>query len=214
MKAGVASETWAIPRSNSSKYESTASFTAVTWNNTIAESAFTLYFELQASDDAIKLGKGIHGKDGTWQAFETNTDALYASEDLTAEFGAFSEFIFQDETFYLTGSERLLNGRRREWNVLLCDADMTPLSLLPMHLPGDLSAVLANHTSPTLKRINETVAVAFQHRNETGSGTEYSSFLYFVDLQEFLPKPKDLGPRQPPEPERQSVVARIIEVIV
>lgn len=82
MKAGIASETWPIPRSNSSKYESNPSFTDVTWNNTIAESEFTLYYEFQASDDAVKLGKGIHGKDGSWQAFETNVDALYQNEDL------------------------------------------------------------------------------------------------------------------------------------
>lgn len=60
---------------------------------------------------------------------------------------------------------------------------MMPLSLLPMHLPGDLSEILANHTSPTLKRINETIAISFLHRNETDTGAqEYSTFLYFVDL--------------------------------
>lgn len=100
--------------------------------------------------------------------------------------------------------------------MLLCDADMLPLSLLPMHLPGNLTDdILANHTSANLKRINDTVAIAFQNRNETSPGVqEYTSFLYFVDLQEFLPKPKDLGPRAPPEPVRTSIVSRIIEFVV
>jgi len=48
---------------------------------------------------------------------------------------------------------------------------MLPLSLLPMHLPGNLTDdILANHTSASLKRINDTVAIAFQNRNETSPG--------------------------------------------
>lgn len=87
-----------------------------------------------------------------------------------------------------------------------------------MHIPGGLTDdIIANHSSASLKRINETVAIAFQHRNvtnETVGIEEYTSFLYFVDLQEFLPKPKDLGPRAPPEPVKVSIMSQIIEFIV
>merc|ERR1711957_564431 len=69
--------------------------------------------------------------------------------------------IYQDETFYLTGTDRLQNGVQLEQNVVLLDADMTPLSVLPMDLPTQtqMDDIISNHTSPTMKRIGETVAL-------------------------------------------------------
>ena len=91
-----------------------------------------------------------------------------------------------------------------EENIVLLDADMTPLSVLPMDLPTQtqMDDIITNHTSPSMKRIGgDTVALSFQHRNTTESGDEeYFQFLYFVDLQEFLPKARDIAPQQPPEP--------------
>jgi hypothetical protein len=51
---------------------------------------------------------------------------------------------------------------------------MTPLSVLPMDLPTQtqMDDIISNHTSPTMKRIGETVALSFQHRNTTESGNE------------------------------------------
>merc|ERR1711865_1205342 len=97
--------------------------------------------------------------------------------------------IYQDETFYLTGTDRLQNGVQLEQTVVLLDADMTPLSVLPMDLPTQtqMDDIISNHTSPTMKRIGETVALSFQHRNTTEAGEEeYFQFMYFVDLQEYL----------------------------
>jgi len=71
------------------------------------------------------------------------------------------KFGYLDETFYLTGSDRLFNGVQPDQSVLLLDADMMPLSLLPMDLPAEMDGIYGNHTSPTLKRINDTVAISF-----------------------------------------------------
>jgi hypothetical protein len=98
--------------------------------------------------------------------------------------------------------------------VLLLDGDMTPLSLLPMDLPASMDDIISNHTSPTMKRISETVAVSFQHRNTTNGVDEYFQFLYFVDLQEFLPKARDIAPQKPPEPEHRSIITRVVEIVV
>ena len=61
-----------------------------------------------------------------------------------------------------------------------------------MHLPDDLRTdIIGNHTYATLKRMDEElVAVSFQHRNKTDES--FSQFLYFVDLQQFVPKPKPM----------------------
>jgi len=74
--------------------------------------------------------------------------------------------------------------------------------------------IISNHTSPTMKRISETVAVSFQHRNTTNGVDEYFQFLYFVDLQEFLPKARDIAPQKPPEPEHRSIITRVVEIVV
>jgi len=104
-----------------------------------------------------------------------------------------------------------------EQNVVLLDADMTPLSVLPMDLPTQtqMDDIISNHTSPTMKRIGETVALSFQHRNTTEAGEEeYFQFMYFVDLQEYLPKARDIAPQQPPEPDHKSVLTRVIDIVV
>ena len=92
---------------------------------------------------------------------------------------------------------------------------MTPLSVLPMHLPDNLRTdIIGNHTYATLKRMDEElVAVSFQHRNYTDNS--YSQFLYFVDLQQFLPKQKvEPKPYEPPEPEQKSVISKVVEIII
>lgn len=141
-------------------------------------------------------------------------DSVYKANGLTEKFQPFHKFTFQDETFYLAGSDRLQNGVQLDQNVMLLDADMTPLSLLPMDLPAEMDDILGNHTSPTLKRISETVAVSFQHRNTTNGVDEYFQFLYFVDLQEFLPKARDIAPQKAPEPAHKSLLTKVIDIVV
>jgi hypothetical protein len=77
---------------------------------------------------------------------------------------------------------------------------------LPTHTLMD--DIISNHSSPTMKRTSgDTVAFSFQHRNTTEAGDEeYFQFLYFVDLQEFLPKARDIAPQQPPAPEHKSIL--------
>merc|ERR1712032_348633 len=132
------------------------------------------------------LAQGKHGKDGTWATTVTNQDSIYTTDSFNTTFYPFHEITYQDENFYLTGIDRLQNGVQPEQNIVLLDADMTPLSVLPMDLPTNalMDDIISNHTSPTMKRISETVALSFQHRNTTEAGTEeYFQFLYFVDLQ-------------------------------
>jgi hypothetical protein len=118
----------------------------------------------------------------------------------------------------LTGTDRLQNGVQPEQNIVLLDADMTPLSILPMDLPTHtlMDDIISNHSSPTMKRTSgDTVAFSFQHRNTTEAGDEeYFQFLYFVDLQEFLPKARDIAPQQPPAPEHKSILTQIIDFFV
>jgi hypothetical protein len=67
-----------------------------------------------------------------------------------------------------------------------------------------------------MKRLGgDTVALSFQHRNTTDAGVEdYFQFMYFVDLQEYLPKARDIAPQQPPEPEHKSILTRVIDIVV
>lgn len=61
---------------------------------------------------------------------------------------------------------------------------------------------MGNYTAPLLTRINETVAISLEHKNETGNSTgefEYSQFVYFVDLPVDLPQWKQV---YEPEPAR------------
>ena len=54
---------------------------------------------------------------------------------------------------------------------------------------------MGNYTAPLLTRINETVAISLEHKNETGNSTgefEYSQFVYFVDLPVDLPQWKQV----------------------
>jgi hypothetical protein len=207
-----------LPLSNSSAYESKPSFDAVTWYGSIANSEITLYYEFKTSSNAVKLGKGTHGPDGTWKASETIVDVLYKSDKFSEKFNPMHKFIYQDETFYLTGGERMLNDVQLDFSVLLLDADMTPLATIPMDLPQEMNMedILGNHTVPTLKRMSETVAVSFQHRNETETGAlEYTQFMYFVDLQQFLPKQRVVpAPKAPPKPENNSFVSQLLQRIV
>jgi len=102
-------------------------------------------------------------------------------------------------------------------NVLLLDADMTPLAVLPMHLPAPMEYIMGNNTVATLKRMSETVAVSFQNRNDSSGANEYSQFFFFVDLQQFLPKARvNPAPKAPPKPELggSSIVSTIMERIV
>lgn len=85
----------------------------------------------------------------------------YKSESLNETFYPMHKFTYQDETFYLSGSDRLSNGVQPEKNVVLLDVNMMPLSLLPMDLPTEMDDIVSNHSSPTLKRINDTVAISF-----------------------------------------------------
>jgi len=105
-----------------------------------------------------------------------------------------------------------------EQTVVLLDADMTPLSVLPMDLPTQtqMDDIISNHTSPTMKRIGgDTVALSFQHRNTTESGdVEYFQFMYFVDLQEYLPKARDIAPQQQPEANHKSILTRVVDIVV
>jgi len=98
-------------------------------------------------------------------------------------------------------------------NVLLLDADMTPLAVLPMHLPAPMEYIMGNNTVATLKRMSETVAVSFQNRNDSSGANEYSQFFFFVDLQQFLPKARvNPAPKAPPKPDLggSSIVSTIM----
>jgi len=188
MRAAVSSETVIMPINGPSLYESKPSFESVEWHQSIANSKITLYFETNPSGNAVKLGKGIHGIDGQWTTEETIVDLLYTTDGFTASFSPLHPFIYQDETFYLTGSERMQNNVQFDENVLLLDADMTPLSVLPMQLPSPMDNILGNHTVATLKRMSDTVAISFQHRDDSTGVNEYTQSFYFVDLQQWLPK--------------------------
>lgn len=214
MKANTTSEQVTLPKTNSSAYESKPSYLSVTWHGSIANSEIKLYYEFQTSGGDVKLGLGTHGTDGTWSSQETNIDAVYAADGLNKKFSPAHKFTFQDEDFYLAGSDRLQNGVQEDQNVMLLDADMTPLSMLPMDLPTEMDYILGNHTYATLKRISDTVAVSFQHRNTTDGVTNYYQFLYFVDLQEFLPKARDIAPQAPPPPQHQSILTKVIDIVV
>jgi len=105
-----------------------------------------------------------------------------------------------------------VNGVQLESNVLLTDESMTPLSILPMQMPKSLDTIMGNYTTPLLTRINETVAISFEHMNETetSGAYDYTEFVYFVDLPIDLPQWKQV---YEPEPERKSIFTRILEVI-
>jgi len=217
MKANDSSEHVVLPLTNSAAYESKPSFQDVTWHGGIANSEITILYEFQDGSGNVKLAQGKHGADGSWTTTVTNQDTVYSTDGFNAKFNPFHKITYQDETFYLTGTDRLQNGVQPEQNVVLLDADMTPLSVLPMDLPTNalMDDIISNHTSPTMKRISETVALSFQHRNTTESGDEeYFQFLYFVDLQEFLPKARDIAPQQPPEPEHKSIITRVMNIVV
>ena len=80
------------------------------------------------------------------------------------------------------------NGVQLEHHVMLTDSSMTPLSLLPLHMPKAIKQIMGNYTSPMFTRINETVSITLEHKNETSNGTyDYSQFVYFVDLPVDLP---------------------------
>jgi len=217
MKAAVASETVVMPILSGSLYESKPSFESVTWHQSIANSEIKLYFEFKNSANEVKLGKGTHGIDGQWSSSASLVDVLYTTDGFTASFSPLHPFIYQDETFYLAGSERMQNDVQFDENVLLLDADMTPLSVLPMQLPAPMEYIMGNNTAATLKRMSETVAVSFQNRNESSGANEYTQFFYFVDLQQFLPKARvNPAPKAPPKPELggSSIVSTIMERIV
>jgi hypothetical protein len=57
--------------------------------------------------------------------------------------------------------------------MLLTDESMTPLSLLPLQMPKSLKVIMGNYTAPLLTRINETVAISFEHMNETYANGTY-----------------------------------------
>jgi hypothetical protein len=217
MKANDSSEHTVLPLTNSAASESKPSFQEVKWHGSIANSEITLLYEFENASGAIKLAQGKHGTDGSWSTSETNEDSVYTTDGFNAKFSGFHKIIYQDETFYLTGTDRLQNGVQPEQNVVLLDADMTPLSVLPMDLPThtQMDDIISNHSAPTMKRISETVAVSFQHRNTTDAGAdEYFQFMYFVDLQEYLPKARDIAPQQPPAPEHKSILTRVIDIVV
>jgi hypothetical protein len=45
------------------------------------------------------------------------------------------KFIYQDDTFYLTGIKRMQNDVQLDYSVTLLDSDMTPLAIIPLDLP-------------------------------------------------------------------------------
>jgi hypothetical protein len=57
-------------------------------------------------------------------------------------------------------------------------------------MPTALEDIMGNYTSPILTRINETVAITFEHYNETTTADEYdyTQFVYFVDIPMDLPQ--------------------------
>jgi len=107
MKSNSSSEHVVLAKSNSSASESKPSFQGVKWHGSIANSEITLLYEFKTSGGAVKLGKGKHDKDGSWTAIETNQDTVYKADGLTEKFSPFHKFTYQDETFYLTGTERM-----------------------------------------------------------------------------------------------------------
>lgn len=82
----------------------------MSWHGSIANSEIELFYEYQTSGGAVKLAKGTHGTDGSWKTFETNQDTVYSTDGISAKFNPFHKITYQDETFYLAGSERLQNG--------------------------------------------------------------------------------------------------------
>lgn len=218
MKANDSSGHKTLPLTNSAASESKPSFQEVKWHGSIANSEITVLYEFENASGAIKLALGKHSTDGSWKTTETNQDSVYTTDGLSTEFNPFHKVIYQDETFYLTGTDRLQNGVQLEQTVVLLDADMTPLSVLPMDLPTQtqMDDIISNHTSPTMKRIGgDTVALSFQHRNTTESGdVEYFQFMYFVDLQEYLPKARDIAPQQQPEANHKSILTRVVDIVV
>ena len=101
-----------------------------------------------------------------------------------------------EDFYYLTEAQKLQNGVQLESNVMLTDDSMTPLSILPLQMPESLGGIMGNYTSPQLTRINETVAISFEHMNETqANGTyEFSEFVYFVDLPFIVPEEREEEP--------------------
>lgn len=125
-----------------------------------------------------------------------------------------------EDFYYLTEAQKLQNGVQLESNVMLTDDSMTPLSILPLQMPESLGGIMGNYTSPQLTRINDTVAISFEHMNETqANGTyEFSEFVYFVDLPFIVPEERQEDPdnndEEEDDSELRSIVTQIIDVIV
>jgi hypothetical protein len=110
MKANDSSEHKVLSLTNSAVNENKPSFQDVKWNGNIGNSEITLLYEFEDSAGAKKLAQGKTGSDGSWSTSVTNEDSIYTTDGFTADFSAFHKITYQDETFYLTGTDRLQNG--------------------------------------------------------------------------------------------------------
>lgn len=147
-------------------------------------------------------------------------NSVYQEYELLESFSTFSRFQYMEDFYYLTEAQKLQNDVQLESNVMLTDDSMTPLSILPLQIPESLGSIIGNYTSPQLTRINDTVAITFEHMNETeANGTyEFSEFVYFVDLPYIEAEKEKHDDHEEEEKdddsELRSIVTQIIDVIV
>lgn len=109
MKAGTISQQVDLELTNSSQSEVKPIIQSVKWNGQISNSEIEMLYEYTSQAGAVKLGLAIQSTDGTWTKHETNIDQVFSTEGFSKKFQPFHKFIYQDDTFYLAGSERLQN---------------------------------------------------------------------------------------------------------
>ena len=110
MKAGRTNQSVSFEKTNSSAYEQKPSFQSVKWNGSFSNSEIEMLYEYKSSGGDDKLGLAIKSANGTWVKHETNIDQVFNTSGFSKKFMPFHKFIYQDDTFYLAGSERLQNN--------------------------------------------------------------------------------------------------------
>ena len=110
---------------------------------------------------------------------------MFLSKGMIDQFGPLHKFVYSDKQYFLTDA-KVLNPvtNNTDSHLLLCDGSFTPISLLPIELPNHLGK-MANFSSPSFQRINNTMAIVSFRHNEYDASLEqdtYSFFVYFIDL--------------------------------